>query len=193
MLLHVGTSLLCIFGACGCLLVTHLLAHQHLQSKYLSNPWCFSSPPCCVLLLLIDTFLLCILDVHQCLLIVFCALVPCQHLFVKLCWCALAPSCYVFLLFIHTLLLCAFVVSQCLITMCFYCLLTPFRCALLVFVGAALLQFFLFIHMSSPSTFLTPNVPHRLLIMCFSLKENWKNNHLQLYSNCMEHLLLNNV
>jgi hypothetical protein len=105
----------------------------------------------------------------------------------------LPPSCYAFLLFIHTLLLCAFVVSQCLITMRFYCLLIPFHCALLVFVGAALLHVFLFIHMSNPSTFLTPSVPHHLLIMCSSIKENWKNNHLQLYSSCIEHLLLNNV
>jgi hypothetical protein len=87
---------------------------------------------------------------------------------------ALAPSCFVFLLFVDTLLLCALVVSQCLITMCFCCSLIPLCCALLVFVGSSLLHVFLFIHMFSPSTFLALSVFHRLLVMCFSVKENWK-------------------
>jgi hypothetical protein len=172
LLLPIGTSLLCIFGACGHLLVTCLLTHQHLQFRYLFNPSCSLSPRCCALLLLIDTFLLCILNVHQCFLIVFCVLVTCQHLLAKHYWCALAPSCYAFLLFVATLLLCAFVVCQCPITMCFCCSLIPLCCGLLMFMGASLLHVFLFIHMFSPSTFQTPSVLHHLLVMCSSLKEN---------------------
>jgi len=139
LLLPVGTSLLCAFGAYGHLLVACLLAHQHLQSRYLSNlgalyhllvvHYCCSltlsccafsmfnnaSLLCFVFLLLVNTSLLSYVGVHWHLLIMrfCCSSTPC-------CYVSSMPRYYVFLLFINTFSLCTFSVWGCLLATCFF-------------------------------------------------------------------------
>ncbi len=69
---------------------------------------------------------------------------------VTLCWCSLTPICYILLVFLITpyCVLLTFIDAflfyyvggcQCLLDVFYWCLFTPFHCALLVFVGASLL------------------------------------------------------
>ncbi len=112
----------------------------------------FMSFPCCVILLVFNTSLL-------------CTFVDCQHFVVVHSWCSLtfsccvthscclltspccvadfyyllAPHCCVLLVLVGTLLLCAFVVHWHLVVVCFCCSLAPCCYVFLLIVGASLL------------------------------------------------------
>jgi hypothetical protein len=99
---------------------------------------CSLAPPCCVLLLLIGTSLLCVFYVHfvppYCALLLLigtsllCTHIAHWHLLVVCSCCSLAPPCYVF--FMCTLYL--LIVRSC-------CSLAPLCCALTLLIGTSLL------------------------------------------------------
>jgi hypothetical protein len=146
LLVLVGNSLLHAFLFINTSNLSTFLTPSALYCLLVVHSQCSSMPSYCdVLMLLVNTSFLSFVCVHWHLLVIR------QHLVAMCSCCSSMLHYYVFLLFVNTFSLCTFNVHGCLLATCFF-----------------------FIHISSPSTFLTPSVLHHLLVICSSLKENWK-------------------